>query len=164
RPERREIRRREPAEAQDARGMGAAGQRVRAVARRRDRPGHGRAERERTTRKHARRLQCRPGVRDGRARLPHEARPVRCELRLAARTTARGGGRGTSPDGGGVVAAAARAGRRGGDEKGRLMVVLAPVRWLRVLALAVLIAPFGGAATGATLAPEDEEPFLPGLT
>src|SRR5262245_44471814 len=43
------------------------------------------------------------------------------------------------------------------------MFVSAPIRWSGVLPLAVFIALFGGAAPAATLAPEDDEPFIPGL-
>lgn len=44
------------------------------------------------------------------------------------------------------------------------MLVSAPIRWTRILPLVVLMCTCGGAVSGATLAPEDDEPFLPGLT
>ncbi|HTK78300.1 MAG TPA: hypothetical protein VL371_23770, partial [Gemmataceae bacterium] len=40
----------------------------------------------------------------------------------------------------------------------------ASIRWSRVFYLAALLAVFGGPGFGAAIAPEEDEPFLPGLT
>src|SRR5262249_16644499 len=84
--------------------------------------------------------------------------------RRPSRATARGGDRRTSPDGRGIPAVRSSVNRHWHHAKGRLMLVSVPVRRLAFFALAVLVVLCVSRANAGTLAPEDDEPFLPGLT